>query len=67
MADLNRLKAVLAEQHKTGKWLAAELGMTQCTISKWCNNKAQPDLEMLNRIANLLSVDVRSLLKPNEN
>ena len=48
MANLNRLKAVLAEQDKTGKWLAEQLGKSTCTVSKWCKNSVQPDLNTLN-------------------
>lgn len=34
MANLNRLKVVLVEHNKTGKWLAGELGKSACTVSK---------------------------------
>ena len=44
MANLNRLKVVLVEQGKTGKWLAEQLGKSNCTVSKWCSNSIQPDL-----------------------
>ncbi|MCQ2065619.1 MAG: helix-turn-helix domain-containing protein [Bacteroidaceae bacterium] len=64
MANLNRLKVVLVEQGKTGRWLANELGKSTCTISKWCSNTVQPDLETLERIAKLLGVDKRDLLTP---
>lgn len=60
--NLNRIKAVLAEQDKTGKWLANELGKSNCTISKWCNNSIQPDLETLLEIAICLGVDMSDLL-----
>lgn len=53
MANLNRLKAVLAEQDKTGKWLAEQLGKSTCTVSKWCKNSVQPDLQTLERIAQI--------------
>ena len=66
MANLNRLKAVLAEQNKTGKWLAQQLGKSNCTISKWCQNSIQPDLQTLDKIARLLDVDKRDLLTPNK-
>ena len=66
MANLNRLKAVLAEQNKTGKWLAEQLGKSNCTVSKWCQNSIQPDLQTLDRIAHLLDVDKRDLLTPNK-
>ena len=62
MAKLNRLKAVLAEQDKTSKWLAEQVGKSACTVSKWCNNVVQPDLNTLDKIAKLLDVDVRELI-----
>ena len=62
MKDLNRLKVVLAEQKKTGKWLAEQLGKDQSTVSKWCSNKMQPSLEMLVNIAKVLDVDTRELI-----
>gem|GEM_PF-467378 len=34
MANFNRLKVVLAEQQKTGKWLAEQIGKSNCTVSK---------------------------------
>lgn len=62
MTNLNRLKVVLMECGKTGKWLAGQLGKSNCTVSKWCSNSIQPDLVTLNKIAKILNVDVRSLL-----
>ena len=62
MAKLNRLKAVLVEQEKTSKWLAEQVGKSACTVSKWCNNVVQPDLNTLDKIAKLLDVDVKDLL-----
>ena len=54
--DLNRLKVVLAEKKKTNKWLAEQLGKDPATISKWCTNSAQPNLENLVEIAKCLEV-----------
>ena len=65
MAKLNRIKAVLAEQDKTSKWLAAQVGKSACTVSKWCSNSVQPDLKTLNVIADVLKVDVKDLLVSN--
>ena len=62
MANLNRLKVVLVERGRTGKWLAEQLGKSNCTVSKWCSNNIQPDLITLDKIAKILEVDVRSLL-----
>ena len=65
MANLNRLKVVLAEQEKTGKWLAEQIGKSNCSVSKWCSNSAQPDIQTLNNSANALKIDVRDLLVSN--
>lgn len=65
MQNLNRIKIVLVEQNKTGKWLADQVGKSTCTVSKWCQNTIQPDLKTLNEIANLLKVDVKDLLVSN--
>lgn len=62
MKDLNRLKVVLVEQKKTGKWLAEQLGKDPSTVSKWCSNNMQPSLEMLVNIAKVLDVDTRELI-----
>ena len=66
MSNLNRIKVVLVEQQKTGKWLAEQLGKSTCTVSKWCSNSSQPDLATLNKIAELLNVDVRDLITPSK-
>lgn len=66
--QINRIKVVLVEQNKTGRWLAGEIGKSACTVSKWCSNAAQPDLITLTKIAQILNVKVGDLIKePNEN
>ena len=65
MSNYNRLKLVLVEHQKTGKWLAEQIGRSNCTVSKWCSNTVQPDLRTLNEIANLLHIDVKDLLVSN--
>lgn len=59
---INRLKAVLAEQGKTNKWLAEKLSKNETTISRWCTNEVQPSMENLVAIAKLLEVDVKELI-----
>lgn len=51
MNEINRIKVVLVEQKKTGKWLAEKLGVSVITKSRWCSNATQLDLQTLNRIA----------------
>lgn len=60
--DINRIKVVLVEKKKTGKWLAEQLGKDPATVSKWCTNAAQPSLETLLQIAKCLDVEVKDLL-----
>lgn len=62
MKDINRLKVVLVERKKTGKWLAEQLGKDPSTVSKWCSNSSQPSLETLDKIAEALGVDRRELI-----
>ncbi len=66
MADLNQIKVVLVRKKQTGKWLAEQLGKSTCTVSKWCSNKAQPDLSTLDQIAKILGVNVKDLLNDTE-
>lgn len=60
--DLNRIKVVLTEKHLTSKWLAEQLGKSTCTISKWCSQKSQPDLQTIDKIAKLLDVKRSDLI-----
>ena len=62
MEDINRLKVVLVEKKKTSKWRADQLHKDPVTVSRWCTNTVQPDLETLTQIADLLGVDTADLL-----
>ena len=66
MAKINRLKVVLVEKEKSGKWLTDQLGKSTCTVSKWCSNTTQPDLQTLDKIAKMLDVNVKELLNDTE-
>lgn len=59
---LNRIKAVLAENNKTNKWLAERLSKNETTVSRWCTNEAQPSLENLFRVAEVLNTDPQDLI-----
>ena len=56
--DINRLKDVLAEKKRTNKWLCEQLNVNPSTVSKWCTNSSQPDLETLVKISHLLDVEL---------
>ena len=62
MEQINRLKVVLVEQKRTGKWLAEALEKNEATVSRWCTNESQPSLETLLEIAKTLNVDIKELL-----
>jgi putative transcriptional regulator len=65
MADrINRIKEVLVIQGKTQIWLAQKLGKSTTAMTAICNNKSQPHLKDLKRIAAILDVDIRELLVP---
>lgn len=59
--DINRIKVVLVEKKKSAKWLAETLGKDQTTVSKWCTNTSQPNIETFIKIAQLLEVDITDL------
>ncbi len=61
MKEINRLKLLLVEKKKTSKWLSEQLGVTPSTVSKWCTNTSQPDMETLAKISKLLDVGVKDL------
>lgn len=60
--DINRLKVVLAEKKRTNKWLCEQLNVNPSTVSKWCTNSSQPDLETLVKISHLLDVELDDLV-----
>lgn len=63
---INRIKIVLVENGKTGKWLAEQVGKNEATVSRWCSNKMQPSLDTLVRISELLDIDVKDLIVSNK-
>jgi len=62
--DINRLKVVLAEKKRTNKWLAEQLGKDPATVSKWCTNTLQPNVETMVEIAKLLQIEIHELFWP---
>jgi transcriptional regulator with XRE-family HTH domain len=64
---MNRIKEVLQQQGRTQVWLAKILGKSQPTVSLYLNNKQQPNLDVLFRIAELLKVNPKDLLQTDTN
>ncbi len=61
--NINRIRVVLAEQNRTNKWLAEQIGVSEITVSRWVNNTQQPAVEIFLEIANILKVDIRDLFE----
>lgn len=53
---------MLAEQDVSQTQLAKDLGMSFSTINAYCCNRQQPSLEMLDKIASILSVNLKDLI-----
>ena len=64
MERINRIKEILVIQGKTQIWLAGKVGKSTTTIASICNNKTQPHLKDLKKMAKILDVDIRELLVP---
>lgn len=60
--QINRIKEVLKEQGRTQTWLAQKVGKSYVVVTNHCNNKTQPNLALLRKIAAVLEVDIRELL-----
>ncbi|MBA4744002.1 MAG: helix-turn-helix transcriptional regulator [Muricauda sp.] len=61
---INRIKEVLVIKGVSQKELAVKLDRNPNTITSICNNKSQPHLKDLKKIAEILDVDIRELLVP---
>jgi putative transcriptional regulator len=61
-AEINRIKAVLEDQGRTQTWLAKKVGQSFPTVNGWCNNKNQPYLSDLIKVAELLEVAPADLI-----
>ncbi len=59
---LNRIKLVLVEKEVSQTQLAKELGKSFSTINAYCSNRKQPSLDLLNKIAEYLSVNIKDLI-----
>ena len=64
MERINRIKEVLVIQGKSQVWLAEKLGKSTTAVAAMCNNKTQPHLKDLKKIAFVLDIDIRDLLVP---
>ena len=62
MEKLNRIKVVLVEKDMAQTELATKLGKSYSTVNSYCANRQQPTLEVLKKIASILSVEMKDLI-----
>lgn len=63
---MNRIKEVLEEKGIKQTWLSEKLKKSYNMVNSYVQNRRQPSIEDLNRIAEILDVDVRNLLVGNK-
>ena len=59
---MNRIKEVLEKKGIKQIWLAEQLGKSYNMVHSYVQNKRQPSLEDLYKIAEILNVEVKELL-----
>lgn len=64
---MNRIKKVLEEKGIKQVWLAEQLGKSYNMVNSYAQNRRQPSIEDLYKIAELLKVDARDLLTESPN
>ena len=63
---MNRIKEVLKEKGIKQIWLSEQLGKNYNMVNGYVQNRQQPRLEVLNKIADILNVDIKSLIISNK-
>ena len=61
-SKMNRIKEVLEEKGIKQKWLAEQLGKSYNMVNSYAQNRRQPSLEDLYKIAEILNVEAKELL-----
>ncbi|MDO6809888.1 helix-turn-helix transcriptional regulator [Zobellia galactanivorans] len=63
---MNRIKEVLTEKGIKQTWLAEKLGKSYNMVNGYVQNRQQPRLEVLYKIANILDIDIKDLILSNK-
>ena len=58
----NNIKFVLEQQGRSQVWLAKAIGKSVNTVNSYVQNRTQPSLDILYKIANVLDVNPKDLL-----
>ena len=63
---MNRIKESLEQKGIKQIWLAEQLGKSYNMVHSYVQNKRQPSIEDLYKIAEILNVDIKELLVSNK-
>lgn len=63
---LNCIKSVLEDRGISQTWLAKKLNKSFSMVNAYACNRIQPNLEMLQKIAEILQVDLKDLITDKE-
>jgi len=63
---MNRIKVILDQKGIKQIWLAEQLGKSYNMVHSYAQNKRQPSIDDLYRIADILNVDIKELLVSNK-
>jgi len=63
---MNKIKEVIESKGIKQIWLANQLGKSYNMINSYVQNRRQPSIEDLYKIADILDVDISELLKSNK-
>lgn len=63
---LNCIKSVLEDRGISQTWLAKKLDKSFSMVNAYACNRIQPNLEMLQKIAEILQVDLKDLITDKE-
>ncbi len=63
---MNRIKEVLDKKGIKQVWLAEELGKSYNMVNGYVKNRRQPNLVILNKIAEILDVSITELIIDNK-
>lgn len=61
---MNRIKEVLEQKGIKQKWLAERMGKSYNMVNSYAQNRRQPSLEDLYKIAEILNIEAKELLVP---
>ena len=64
--SMNKIKMVLDQKGIKQKWLAEQLGKSFNMVNSYVQNRTQPSIETLYKIASILEVEIDELLYSKE-